>query len=96
MGRKQFKEDHLKGFDEQIAYIDMEKNSNKILIRCDSSESAKLLLEDKLFLDGYSKCLLFGEEEDKYFDKIYSNRNKKQEKKDRKEQNKTKKQKVCT
>ena len=67
MGRKQFKEEYLTGFDNQIAYIDMEKNSNKILIRCNSNEAAKFLLENKSFLDGYSKNLLSGEEEDNYY-----------------------------
>ncbi|CAF0710768.1 unnamed protein product [Brachionus calyciflorus] len=92
MGRKQFKDKHLNGFDEQIAYVDMEKNSNKILIRCKSNDFAKSLLDNESFLTGFQKSLLKGEEENSYFEKISSNRNKKQEKKERKEMQKPFKQ----
>lgn len=85
MSRKQFKDKYLSCFNDKIAYIDMEKNSNKILIRCNSNQLANELLNDNTFLENFSKSLLQGEEENSYLEKIVSNRNKKQEKKERKE-----------
>lgn len=88
MGRKQFKDKYLASYEDKIAYIDMEKNSNKILIRCKSSQYAKEILMD---LENFSKSLLEGEEENKYFEKIISNRDKKIGKKERKEKLKSEK-----
>ncbi len=86
--RQQFKEKFLKKFLNEIAYVDLEKNSNHIYLRCKSPELAKSLLIDPDFLTQFKKELLTNEEEIDYFKKIYQNRNKKMEKKDKKEKKK--------
>lgn len=83
--RQQFKEKYLKEFNDQIAYVDIEKNSNKILIRCKTPEAAQSLVSNQIFFQDCKKNILSGDEETDYFEKIYSNRNKKQEKKENKQ-----------
>ncbi|RNA28703.1 la-related 7-like [Brachionus plicatilis] len=89
MGRNRFREKYLSTHEDKIAYVDLEKNSNKILIRCKSNQFAQEILKDKTCLENFSKTLLQGEEENTYFEKIVSNRNKKHEKKERKEKQKS-------
>jgi hypothetical protein len=84
MTRQQFKESQIKDYLDAVAYVDLEKNSNKIFIRCKSSEHARQLLVDDKFLCGFEKSFLSDEQEDEYFEKINSNRNKKMEKKEKK------------
>ena len=91
--RQQFKEQKLAAGDllSHVAYVDIEKSLNRILIRCHTPEAAKTLLESAQFLPELSepKRLLVGKEEDEYFERIIANRSKKLEKKDRKHHNKT-------
>ena len=82
--RQQFKEKYLKAFIEEIVYVDLEKNSTHIYLRCKSADTAKSLLGKSDFLDQFKKEPLNHEEEMEYNRKIYQNRNKKLEKKDKK------------
>jgi len=82
LSRQQFKNKYIpEDLFDHIAYVDIQKNSNRIYIRCKSNESALFLLSVENFLKQFKKNLLEGAEETEYFEKIYSNRNKKQEKK---------------
>lgn len=82
LSRQQFKNKYIpEDLFDHIAYVDIQKNSNRIYIRCRSYESALFLLSVENFLKQFKKNLLEGAEETEYFEKIYSNRNKKQEKK---------------
>ena len=82
LSRQQFKNKHIsEELFNHIAYVDIQKNSSRIYIRCKSNESAMFLLYSENFLKQFRKNLLEGAEETEYFEKIYSNRNKKQEKK---------------
>jgi len=67
-----------------IAYVDVEKNYNKVLIRCKTSECATELIKKPGLLEKFDKSLLTGVEEIEYFEKIYSNREKKMNKKEKK------------
>ena len=84
LSKQQFKNKYLANQIEHVAYVEIEKNHNKILIRCKSPESAKSLLDNKDILLGFNRCLLDGHEEVEYFEKIYSNRVKKLNKIDKK------------
>ena len=94
MTRQQFKETQIKEYLEFVSYVDLEKSSNKIFIRCKSSEFAQQLLTDENFLAAFEKSVLNGEQEDEYFEKINSFRNKKLEKKDKKKNKSKMSQKV--
>lgn len=84
--RQQFKTKKIaEEFHPLIAYVDIQKNANRIYIRCNSSDQAQAILKADTFLPEFSKSLLGGVEESEYFEKIYSNRNKKLEKKVKKE-----------
>jgi hypothetical protein len=85
MTRQQFKEAMLKDHLDSIAYVDVEKTSNRVLVRCKSAEMAQKLLADEKFLAGFQRTLLDGKQEEEYFDKIEASRNKKMEKKERKD-----------
>lgn len=89
MTRQQFKETMLKEYLEHVAYVDVEKSLNRVLVRCKTAEAAKSLVEHAELLVGFSKSLLEGEQEDEYFGKIDSSRNKKAEKKEKKANIKT-------
>lgn len=84
MTRQQFKEAILKDFLDHVAYVDVEKTLNRVLIRCRTPESAKNLLAHDSILVGFSKSLLEGQQEDEYFEKIDANRTKKHDKKEKK------------
>jgi hypothetical protein len=86
--RQQFKDKFLKKFLDEVVYVDLEKNSSHIYLRCKSPEVTKSLLNNSEFLTQFRKELLVNEEEMEYFKKIYQNRNKKMEKKDKKGKNK--------
>lgn len=86
--RSAFKNKYLTDDLDHVAYVDVEKNSSKVLIRCKSSQEARELMTKKGFLEKFSKSLLVGSEEIEYFDKIYSNREKKLNKKEKKKENK--------
>ena len=84
--RQQFKDQKMKDFLDDVVYVDLQKNSDKILIRCKSPDSAKSLLANPDYLPEFKdKTLLTGDEEDEYFRKIFQDRNKKFEKKEKKE-----------
>ena len=85
LSRQDFREKMLKIFEEQVAYVDVEKLSSRVLIRCKSTEAAQALVQDAEFIAGSEKSLLSGREEDEYFEKIASNRKKKLDKKEKKE-----------
>lgn len=86
LSRQQFKTSKIpEEFHSQIAYIDMQKNANRIFIRCNTSEEAQTIFRASTFLPEFEKTLLEGLEETEYFERIYSNRNKKLEKKAKKE-----------
>ncbi len=86
MSRQQFKEKYLKDFLEKVAYVDLDKHTNRIFIRCSSAEAAQSMMANKdSFLCEYEKILLNSSEEDEYFEKIANMRTKKQEKKERKQ-----------
>ena len=89
LGKQEFKAKYLTGLDEHIIYFELEKNFNRIMIRCKSSESAKELLGKKDLLVQFNKCLLEGSEEIEYFEKIFLNRTKKQFKKEKKTEKKS-------
>ncbi len=84
--RQQFKDtklskDHL----EHIVYVDIEKKSNKIYIRCKSSDTAKILMNSSDFLaDLPNKIILMGHDEQEYLNRIMYGRNKYKIKKDKK------------
>lgn len=85
MSRQQLKENVIKQqFLDSIAYVDIEKNSNLIHIRCKTAQTAQELVQNEQFLPDFDKRLLENDEESLYLAKIDSSRNKKQEKKDRK------------
>lgn len=84
LSKQQFKNKYLVDQIDHVAYVEVEKNHNKILIRCKTPESAKILMENKDILLSFNKCLLEGHEEVEYFEKIFSNRVKKLNKKDKK------------
>lgn len=84
MTRQQFKDAMLKDYMNMIAYVDVEKNSSRVLIRCKCAESARKMLDDEKFLASFEKSLLEGEQEDDYFEKIDASRSKKQGKKEKK------------
>ena len=86
--RQQFKDRYLKTFLDEVVYVDLEKNSSHIYLRCKSPQATKSLLSNSEFLTQFRKELLVNEEEMEYFKKIYQNRNKKMEKKDKKGKNK--------
>jgi len=83
LSRQAFKNKYLKNDLDGVAYVDVEKNCNKVLIRCKSSDSARELMNKSDVLEKFHKSLLGGIEEIEYFEKIYSNREKKLNKKDR-------------
>lgn len=85
LSRQQFKDKKIsEEFSTHIAYVDIQKHSNRIYIRCKSKESALIIFNSNSFLNEFQKSILDGVEEIEYFEKIYSNRNKKLEKKDKK------------
>lgn len=81
MTRQQFKDAMLKDCLDSIAYVDVEKNSNRVLIRCKSADRALELVRDEKFMCGFEKSRLDGKEEDEYLEKIEASRSKKMEKK---------------
>ena len=83
--RQQFKNEKLKEFDEQIAYVDINKNLNRIFVRCKNKVAAEDLKSKEEYLNDFNKDLLAGSEEYEYVSKISSNRDKKHEKKAKKE-----------
>jgi hypothetical protein len=87
VSRQQFKEKYLKEFLDKVAYVDLDKHTNRIFIRCNSAEAAQSMLANKdAFLSEYEyKELLGSAEEGDYFEKIASQRTKKQDKKERKQ-----------
>ena len=84
MNRQEFKQNILKDFIDNVAYVDVEKNTCRILIRCKSPEAAFGLIQNAEFLPALKKSLLGGQEENIYFEKISSNRQKKMDKKETK------------
>jgi hypothetical protein len=83
--RQQFKNKYIEEeFLDRVVYVDIQKNSNMIFIRCKSSEATLELIKEKKFLNEFNKSLLNGNDEIDYFEKIFSNRHKKNEKKDKK------------
>ena len=85
LSRQQFKDQKLKGLEDHVVYVDLDKGSCKIFVRCKSQESAQAVLHSSEFLTTMSKELLSVQEEDAYFERIFANRNKKLEKKDKKQ-----------
>lgn len=86
--RQKFKDSHLAEISSQIAYVDLDKHTGRVYIRCNSSEIAKELLATKSqsFLAQFVKSLLADKEEEFYLEKIAALRDRKQEKKERKQQ----------
>lgn len=84
MTRQQFKDAMLKDYVEHVAYVDVEKTLNRVLVRCKSPEAAKSLLNHENILTGFTKSLLEGDDEDMYFGKIDASRTKKCDKKEKK------------
>lgn len=84
MTRQQFKDAMLKDYLDLVAYVDVEKTCNRILIRFKTAQSAQKLISDPGFMSGFQKSLLEGEQEDEYFEKINASRSKKLEKKEKK------------
>ncbi len=80
--------EEAKEISKKIAYFEVQKNYNRIMIRCISNEAAKSLLAEKNFFPKFNKVLLDGNEELEYLEKIFSNREKKQFKKEKKEKKK--------
>ena len=86
LSRQQFKNEKLKDFYEQVAYVDIDKNLNRVFVRCKNKEAAEGLLKlTTENLNEFNKNLLIGAEEYDYVNKISLNRDKKQEKKVKKE-----------
>ncbi len=89
LSRQQFKEKYMKDYMEKIAYVDLDKHINRIVIRSNTPKDAQFLINNKnTYLNEYEKGLMSQEEESAYFEKISQQRNKKQEKKVRKQQQK--------
>ena len=83
--RQQFKNKYIaEEFFDRVVYVDIQKNSNMIFIRCKSNETALELIKENNFLSEFNKSLLNGSDEIDYFEKIFSNRQKKNEKKEKK------------
>ncbi len=88
--RQQFKNKYIaEEFFDRVVYVDIQKNSNMIFIRCKSNETALELIKENNFLSEFNKSLLNGSDEIDYFEKIFSNRQKKNEKKEKKSKLKT-------
>jgi La-related protein 7 len=85
LSRQQFKNEKLKEFSEQIAYVDIDKNLNRIFVRCKDKVAAEDLKSKTEYLNDFNMDLLVGSEEYEYVSKIASNRDKKHEKKAKKE-----------
>lgn len=85
--RQKFKDSHLSEISSQIAYVDLDKHTGRVYIRCNTSEIAKELIANKSqsFLAEFDKSLLAGKEEEFYLEKIAALRDRKQEKKERKQ-----------
>ena len=92
--RQQFKDKKLsKQHLEHIAYVDIEKKSNKIYIRCKSADSAKTIMKTSDFLvDLPNKKILTDKEEEEYLNRIMYGRNKYKVKKDKKQTNEKEKE----
>jgi hypothetical protein len=93
LSRQQFKDRHLAtcGAD-QVAYVDLDKHSNRIYVRCSSPKAAATLMADTEFgklLPVHHKTLLSSVVEEAYFAKIAEQRSRKQDKKERKQQKST-------
>jgi hypothetical protein len=85
--RQQFKELKLKDYLELIEYVDIEKKSNKIFIRCKSADIVKTLMANATFLSEFkNKTILSGKEEEEYLERIFSGRNKYQTKREKKQE----------
>lgn len=85
LSRQEFKNKFLKEESDHVAYVDVERNNSKILIRCKSPESAKALIKSPS-LSQFGKFMLDGCEELEYFEKIFFNRTKKLNKKEKKKE----------
>ena len=85
LSRQQFRDQKLKGLEEHVVYVDLDKASCKIFVRCKSKEAAEAVLHSTEFLTTMNKQLLSVDEEDTYFERIFANRSKKLDKKDKKQ-----------
>lgn len=95
--RQQFKNEKLNSHLNDISYVDIDKNTNKIYVRCKNKELANNLFGgiDQL-LDGFNAHILGDKEESEYIRKISNNRDKKQSKVEKKAvRGKSKVSKVC-
>jgi RNA recognition motif-containing protein len=81
MTRQKFRDTFLVSFSDQVVYVDVQKSSGRIFLRCKSPQVARTLLDNSEFLPRFKKSLLVNEEEMDYFKKIYQNRGKKLDKK---------------
>lgn len=87
--RQQFKDKFVvpAQLTDQIVYVDLDKASNRIYLRCKTKECADFVLDSaKDFLAQMRKSRLSVNEEDEYFGKIFKNRNKKLAKKEKKQE----------
>jgi len=80
MNKTQFKSEYLANYTTKIAYIDLQSNTNRIYLRCESHELAKSLVFDAEILKDFNKTLLAGTEEYEYIQKITKSRSKTKEK----------------
>ena len=80
LSRQEFKNKYLNEVADHVAYVDVERNNCKVLIRCKTRESAKEMMKSPV-LSQFGKLILEGGEELEYFEKIFFNRTKKLNKK---------------
>lgn len=84
LSKLKFKNEKLPDYANDISYVDMDKNLQRIYLRFKSSEIAKKIASEDSLLCEFNKFLLDGIEENEYLSKIHSNRINKQAKNEKK------------
>jgi hypothetical protein len=93
LSQQRFRDEFLKSVNDDIAYVEMDKNTYKIFIRCKNNANTKAILDNIQNLNvskAFNMNILEGSEEVEYLNRIDSNRNKLQLKKEKKLRGKSK------
>ncbi len=94
LSQQKFRDEYLKSVNTDIAYVDLDKSTYKMYVRCKSSANTKQVFEQLQTLQNLNQLfqmnLLNGNEEIEYFNRIEQNRHKLQAKKEKKLRGKSK------
>ncbi len=93
LSQQRFRDEYLKSLNDGIAYVDMDKNTYKIFIRCQAKDTTKSTIDSLSSLNlgqQFHMSVLEGREESEYLNRIELNRNKLQMKKEKKLRGKSK------